>query len=62
MDNDSVMVVFNLNSHFLKAGDGGKAVGPLEKVADFRGSFCNRTKHHAAVRDGLVTWYGYFAL
>lgn len=34
MDNNGVIAVFNLYSHFPEAGDGGKAVGPLEKVAD----------------------------
>ena len=54
MYKNAVSFVFNFYPHAAEAGDGRKAVCPLEKIIDFRGSFGEGAKHDTAVRDGFV--------
>jgi len=41
--------MINLNSHFLKAVNGGKTVCTFQKTGNFRSSACKGAEHNASV-------------
>lgn len=61
VDENSLALIFDGDSHFGKTGDRGETVCALQEAVDFGQSVRKSAEHDAAVGDGLVSRNGQFA-